>query len=52
MKVQEAKGACKDCSKWKEVSLPTPMGNGRDVMYVYPIITLYTSCSFFSFIMC
>jgi hypothetical protein len=33
MKVQEAKDVCKDRSKWKEGSLPTPMGNGRDVMY-------------------
>jgi hypothetical protein len=32
-KVQEAKGLCKDRSKWKKV-MPSPMGNGRFVMYV------------------
>jgi hypothetical protein len=33
MTVEEAKGVCNDRSKWKE-SLPTPKGNGHDVMYV------------------
>jgi hypothetical protein len=31
MKVEEAKDVCKD---QVEGSLPTPMGNGRDVIYV------------------
>jgi hypothetical protein len=34
IKVEEAKGVCKDHSKWKEVISATPMGNERDVMYV------------------
>jgi hypothetical protein len=34
MKVEEAKGVCKDRSKWKEVISANPMGNGRVVMYV------------------
>jgi hypothetical protein len=32
MKVEEAKGVCKDCCKWKELIPAYP--NGRDVMYV------------------
>jgi hypothetical protein len=46
MKVQEAKGVCKDRSKWKEV-ISAPMGNGRDIMYYYVCIT--TLCKLLNF---
>jgi hypothetical protein len=34
MRVEEAKGVCKDRSKWKEVISSYPNGKLRDVMYV------------------
>jgi hypothetical protein len=40
MTVEEAKGVCKDRSKWKEVILAYPKGK-RDVMYVCIIIITY-----------
>jgi hypothetical protein len=35
MTVEEAKGVCKDHSKWKEVISAYPKGNRRDVLYVF-----------------
>jgi hypothetical protein len=37
MTVEEAKGVCKDRSKWKEVISAHPKEKGRDVMYVCKI---------------
>ena len=34
MNVDEARGVCKDRSRWRSVVLPTAMGKGRKSMHV------------------